>query len=221
MGQVIDIFSRQGLERDFNSVADSYADQLIEYDPEMPIALELFVGLDKSMLLKDCWVPLSWYKNGILVLVDDPLDQEKLAAIQTVLKSEWVILAAGTKESIRACIHRSFSQLEIDEFFSNMMSGKEPVDVTKLVDILITEAYTKGASDICFESSAVSGNNRVLFWMDGVYREYMTISEAVAFDVLKRIRIIAILDAGDRELTKVGYHNIRCHFYFCVWKNFL
>ena len=60
MGQVIDIFSRRKLGKDFIGESDSYEGQLIEYDPEMPIALELFVGLDKSILLDGCWVPLSW-----------------------------------------------------------------------------------------------------------------------------------------------------------------
>ncbi|MGB5745863.1 MAG: hypothetical protein WBM69_02700 [Desulfobacterales bacterium] len=69
MSQVIDIFSRQGLEKDFNGAPDSYEGQLIEYDPEMPIALELFVSLYKSILLDGCWVPLSWDEKGVVVLV--------------------------------------------------------------------------------------------------------------------------------------------------------
>ena len=62
MSQTIDIFSRRELEKDFTGASDSYECQLIEYDPEMPIAQELFVGLDKSILLDGCWVPLCvWY----------------------------------------------------------------------------------------------------------------------------------------------------------------
>ncbi len=170
----------------------------------MPIALELFVGLDKSVLIDGTWVPLSWDEKGIKVIVDDPSNPEKRAAIKNVLKTEWVIFTAGVKEDIEACINRSFSQLKIDDFFSRAMSGKEPIDAAKLVDILISEAHTKGASDIFFESPAVSGQNRVLFWMDGVYREYMTLTEVVAYDVVKRIKSMANLDTSDRELAKVG-----------------
>ena len=77
MGQVIDIVSRLDLEVNHGGESDSYEGQFIEYDPEMPVALELFGGLDKSMLLNGSWVPLSWDENGIVVLVDDPLDMEK------------------------------------------------------------------------------------------------------------------------------------------------
>jgi type II secretory ATPase GspE/PulE/Tfp pilus assembly ATPase PilB-like protein len=156
-------------------------------------------------------VPLSWDEKGVVVLVDDPSDSQKKEIIKTELKTEWVIFATGIKEDIEAFINRSFSQMEIDDFFSRAMSGKEPIDVTKLVDILITEAYTKGASDIYFESSALSGENRVPFWMDGVYREYMTLEEVVAFDVVKRIKSMANLDAGDRQLAKAGHIIFKNH----------
>ena len=109
----------------------------------MPIALELFVGLDKSVLIDGTWVPLSWDEKGIKVIVDEPSNPEKRAAIKNVLKTEWVIFTAGVKEDIEACINRSFSQLKIDDFFSRAMSGKEPIDAAKLVDILISEATPK------------------------------------------------------------------------------
>lgn len=117
----------------------------------------------------------------------------------------------GIKEEIEAFINRSFRQLEIDDFLSKAVSGEAPIDVAKLVDIIISEAYTKGATDICFESSAVSGKNRVLFWMDGVYREYMTLQEAVAFDVVKKIKSMANLDVRDRELAKVRHLIFKSH----------
>jgi len=211
MGRVIDFFSRRELDKEFNDAPDTNTGLLLEYDPEMPVALELFLGLDKSILLDGCWVPLSWDEKGIVVLVDDPSDMEKREVIRTALKTEWVIFASGIKEDIESFINRSFSQLEIDDFLSKAMSGEDAIDVTRLVDIIVTEAYTKGASDIYLESSAVSGKNRVLFWLDGVYREYMTVPEAVAFDVVKRIKSMANFDAKNRELAKVGHMIFKNH----------
>ena len=205
MGRVIHIFSRQELEENSNGEPDSSECQFIENDPEMPMAPELFIDLDRSNLLDDCWVPLSWDENGIVVLVDDPSDTEKQAAIQTSLKTKKIIFAFGIKEDIEAFINRSFSDLEMHDFLSKAMAGEGPIDVPKLVDIIITEAYTRSVFDIYFESSALSGKNRVLFWMDGVYREYMTLPEVVAYDVVKRIKSMANLDVKDRELAKVGH----------------
>ena len=170
MGQVIEIFSHQELEENSNGEPDSSECQFIEYDPEMPIADELFTDLDRSNLLDDCWVPLSWDENGIVVLVDDPLDLEKQAIVKTALKTKKIIFATGVKEDIEAFINRSFSDLEMHDFLSKAMSGEGPIDVPKLVDFIIAKAYSHSASDIYFESSAVSGENRVLFWLDGVYQ---------------------------------------------------
>ena len=42
--------------------------------------------------------------------------------------------------------------------------------------------------------------------MDGrVYREYMTVPEVVAYDVVKRLKSMANLDVCDRELAKIGH----------------
>ena len=216
MGRVIDIFSHQKIEargklsssHSLDSVSvQNINRRLITYDPQMPIALEAFASLNKSILLSECWVPLTWDKNGIVVLVDDPSDLEKKASIKAAFETDRMIYAFGSKDDIKAFINRAFAELEELDFLLSAMSGKEPVDVAKLVDIIISKAYTLGISDIWFESSAsaLSGKNRVLFWMGGVYREYMTLEEVVAFDVVKRIKSIANLDAGDRQLAKVGH----------------
>ncbi len=57
MGQVIEIFSRQELEENSNGKPDSSECQIIEYDPQMPVAPELFTDLDRSNLFDDCWFP--------------------------------------------------------------------------------------------------------------------------------------------------------------------
>jgi hypothetical protein len=111
MSKVIDIFSRLALDLNVRGVSDSYEGHLIEYDPQMPITLELFAGLDKAKLIEGCWVPLSWDEKGVVVLVDDPLDIDKQAIIKTELKTEWINFATGIKKDIEAFINRSFSQL--------------------------------------------------------------------------------------------------------------
>lgn len=184
MGRVFDIFSHREIAEDFRDKWNPYDGQIVEYDPEMPVATEMFTELDKSILLKDCWVPLSWDENGIVVLVDDPSDLEKQAAIHTALKPIKIIFVIGTKEDIEAFISRSFKELEMNDFLSKAMSGKGPIDEIKLVDLIIAEAYTKGVSDIYFEWSEMYFENRVLFHMSGEYQKYMTVAETVAYDVV-------------------------------------
>jgi tetratricopeptide (TPR) repeat protein len=42
------------------------------YDPQHPVPFELLSKLKKSFLLNELWVPLSWSKDGMEILVDDP-----------------------------------------------------------------------------------------------------------------------------------------------------
>ena len=166
------------------SLSSYHGCKFITDDPQMPVALEMFTDLDKSILLNGCWVPLSWDQKGIVVLVDDPSDVEKQAMIKTVLRTEWIIFAVGIKEDIEALIHRSFYQLEIDDFVTELVSEKKPIDIKRLVNALISEAYLKGASDIHFEWSVSPDKNRIEFRMDRVLREYMTVSDAEADDIV-------------------------------------
>ena len=53
MGQIIDFYSRQVIDERLNG-------DFVAYDPQIPIAIEIFIDLDKSVLLEGCWVPLSW-----------------------------------------------------------------------------------------------------------------------------------------------------------------
>ena len=90
MGKIIDFYSRKA-NRDCND------GDCVAYDPEMPISIEIFTDLDKSVLLDDCWVPLSWDVNGIVVLIDDYRDEHKKARIKKELRTQWVIFRIGTK----------------------------------------------------------------------------------------------------------------------------
>ena len=106
MGRVIDIFSHQKIEDRGNLTSNHSLDsvskqiennRLITYDPQMPIAHEIFADLDKSVLLSESWVPLTWDKNGVVVLVDDPSDLEKKASIEAALETDKAILAIWSK----------------------------------------------------------------------------------------------------------------------------
>jgi len=179
--------------------------EFIAYDPEMPIATEVFKDLHLSLLLKDCWFPLSWDENGIIVLVNDPSNPGKREIIKEALQTKKIIYAVGIKEDIETFINQSVEPLEICDLVSAAEAGERPIDVKKIVDIMFSEAYKKGASAIHFESSEIPENSRVLFSIDGEYLEYMTVPGDVANDIVKRIKSMANLDAEDARLSKIGH----------------
>jgi type II secretory ATPase GspE/PulE/Tfp pilus assembly ATPase PilB-like protein len=73
------------------------------------------------------------------------------------------------------------------------------------MDTIIADAYLKGATGIRFDSSTSPGESNVLFQMNGVMREYMTIPVAEADNMVKRIKLMANLDVEDLCLPKIGH----------------
>ncbi|MDJ0817306.1 MAG: hypothetical protein QNJ58_13945 [Desulfobacterales bacterium] len=116
------------------SLSIFYDCQFIAFDPEMPIATEMFHDLDKSLLLNDCWVPISWDQKGIVVLVSDPFDPDLRAIIETVFESCPIFYAVGIKEDIECFISLSFVQLAIDKVFYDADCSESHCDITAVVD---------------------------------------------------------------------------------------
>ncbi len=58
------------------------------YDASFPVPVELLANLKKTFLPNEIWVPLSWDKNGMEVLIDDPRDLNKTDNIKTLMKTD-------------------------------------------------------------------------------------------------------------------------------------
>ena len=71
-----------------------------EFDPEAPVPVELTNKLKKSFLLYYVWVPLSWDKSGVEILVDDPKDLRKTDHIKALMTNQKINLSIGIKEDI-------------------------------------------------------------------------------------------------------------------------
>ena len=112
--------------------------EFIAHDPDMPVATEMFQDLFRTALLNDCWVPISWDDDGIVVLVDDPFDFAKKAIIEITFEFCPIFYAVGIKEDIEAIINMSFDQLEIDKLFLATECAMHTSDATEIVgDIII------------------------------------------------------------------------------------
>ncbi|MCK5418821.1 MAG: hypothetical protein KAI93_09955, partial [Desulfobacterales bacterium] len=70
------------------------------FDPEAPVPVELTNKLKKSFLLYYVWVPLSWDKSGVEILVDDPKDLRKTDHIKALMTNQKINLSIGIKEDI-------------------------------------------------------------------------------------------------------------------------
>jgi len=223
---LIDVFhiSRQSIGKSFSLF---YNCPFKEYDPKIPVPVELLSRLKKTFLLNEYWVPLSWEKNKIEILVDDPRNLSKTDNIKTLMGTGNMNFSVAIREDIQEFIQRFFSndperpadnvEESLDNFdFPDVSfeeeqdeAGSDEVDeassqVVKLVDQFIIAAYRKNASDIHIEPSPVSRITTIRFRMDGLCQEYMKVPNSMVRGIVSRIKIMAHLDIAEKRLPQDG-----------------
>jgi hypothetical protein len=169
------------------------------FDPAVPTPFELLVNLKKPFLLNEMWVPISWSKDGVEVLVDDPRDLGKTDNIKTLMKTTKVQVTVAIREDIQAFINHFFEKGPATETPTPQEKAIDDIDfpdirfeeeqeelaveevdggssqVVRLVDQVIIAAYRKNASDIHIEPSVGTKATAIRFRLDGVCQEYMKI----------------------------------------------
>lgn len=200
------------------------------YDPETPIPVELIRNLKKAFLLQDAWVPISWDKDGVEILVEDPNDLTKIDHIRALIRARKHIFSVGFREDIDSYIKSFFdgkkqalnegaaSDFSTDEFEMPDIVFEEEEDtgdideqydeasgqVVKLVDQVLVAAYRKNSSDIHVEPSPVNRATTIRFRLDGVCQEYLQVPNSMARGIISRIKIMSNLDISERRLPQDG-----------------
>ena len=199
-----------------------------EFDPKVPVPVELIGNLKKPFLLHDLWVPLSWGKSGVEILIDDPGDLRKTGLIRGLTKTKKINICVGIKEDIQKFIslffekkteeatHDMIAELDMipdisfeEEEEEEETGMTEEVDetssqVVRLVDQIIVTALRKNASDIHVEPSPITSKTTIRFRLDGVCQEYIQVPNSMARGVLSRLKIMAGIDIAERRLPQDG-----------------
>lgn len=199
------------------------------YDSSFPIPVELLSNLKQSFLLNELWIPLSWGKEGVEILVDDPRNLNKTDNIRTLMKTGKINFSVAIREDIIEFIRHFFNQ-------GNAMAGEVSMDdsledfdmlpdvqfeeeeeeavvdqvdeassqVVKLVDQTIIAAYRQNASDIHIEPSPITKATDIRFRLDGVCQNYMKVPNSMVRGIVSRIKIMSNLDIAERRLPQDG-----------------
>ncbi|HUT69169.1 MAG TPA: GspE/PulE family protein [Desulfatiglandales bacterium] len=200
------------------------------YDPALPTPVELIRNLKKPFLMHELWVPLSWGKEGIEILIDDPKDLNKTDHIRALVKTKKINFSVAIKEDIEPYIKRFFDEQKSESAAPspNIMEGFDLIpditfeedeegaeieealfdetssQVVSLVDQIFIAAYRKNASDIHFEPSPESRVTTVRFRIDGVCQNYTKVPNSMVRAIIIRIKIMAALDITEKRLPQDG-----------------
>jgi len=212
-----------------NSLSYYYGCPFRTYDPTLPTPVELMGNLKKTFLLNEQWVPLSWGKEGVEILINDPRDLSKTDHIKALIKTKKINFSVAIKEDIDALIKLFFdekrtkgilSEEDMIEAFDLIpdVSFEEEEDleeqrdefdeasgqVVKLVDQAIITAYRKNASDIHVEPSPITKATTIRFRIDGVCQDYIKVPNSMARGIISRVKIMSNLDIAERRLPQDG-----------------
>jgi type II secretory ATPase GspE/PulE/Tfp pilus assembly ATPase PilB-like protein len=201
-----------------------------DYDSALAAPVELLSNLKKTFLLNEYWVPISWDKEGVEVLVDDPRDLNKTDNIKALMKTSRINFTVAIREDIEKYIAQFFDggsqtgenktvdqtledfdiipdvsfeeeeEEEIEDEGYDEASGK----IVKLVDQVIIAAYRKNSSDIHIEPSSISKSTTIRFRLDGVCQEYMKVPNSMVRGIISRVKIMSNLDIAERRLPQDG-----------------
>ncbi len=204
-----------------------YGCKFRSFDPTVPAPVELLANLKMAFLLNELWIPISWSKEGIEVLVDDPRNLNKTDNIKALMKTARINFTVAIREDIQLFVRHFFDKdrtaeqppeeeaaPDIDIIDVSFEEEKEEVvadsvdesssQVVKLVDQVIIAAYRKNASDIHIEPSVVTKATTIRFRLDGVCQEYMKVPNAMVRGIVSRIKIMSNLDIAERRLPQDG-----------------
>ncbi len=209
------------------SLSGYYGCPFRSFDPALPIPVELIRNLKKAFLLHDLWVPLSWERNEVEILIDDPNDLRKTGQIKGLIKTNKIILSVGIKEDIVQFISHFFDR-KVEEPVEDMIEELEMIpdiafeeedeeeeleeefmdesssQVVKFVDQVVVAARRMNASDIHIEPSPITKNTQVRIRMDGVCHEYAKVPNSMARGIISRLKIMGNLDIAERRLPQDG-----------------
>jgi type II secretory ATPase GspE/PulE/Tfp pilus assembly ATPase PilB-like protein len=198
------------------------------FDPSFPMSPELLTHLKKAFLLNELWIPLSWSKDGVEVLVDDPRNLNKTDNIKALMKTNKINFSVAIREDILEFIRHAFDQDQSTQSTSSQEDSFDDFDlipdvsfeeederiveeadesssqVVKLVDQFIIAAYRKNASDIHIEPSPITKATTIRFRLDGVCQEYLKVPNSMVRGIVSRIKIMSNLDIAERRLPQDG-----------------
>jgi len=220
--------SKQALGKSFSLFYDT---KFRDYDASFTVPVELLSNLKKAFLLNEYWVPMSWDKDGVEILVDDPRDLNKTDNIKTLMKTNRINFTVAIREDIEQYIRHFFDgdqptsdkqavtqtvddfnlipDVAFEEEEEEQIPEEEGFDeasgkIVKLVDQVIIAAYRKNASDIHIEPSSITKSTTIRFRLDGVCQEYMKVPNSMVRGIVSRVKIMSNLDIAERRLPQDG-----------------
>lgn len=198
---------------------------------KMEADLNAVASVSSDLIQKYQVLPLRSDETSITIAISDPLAFEALDMLRFVLSKKIVAVVAMPSQissKIQSLSNMSDAFVvsdQMEEILSTIQIDSieeavpDPMDLTiardgdsgvaKLVNQIIFDAYSRGASDIHIEPDGDEQEVMVRFRIDGICETYRKFSTALRSRLVARLKIMTQLDITERRKPQDGKIRIR------------
>ncbi len=202
------------------ALSEYYRVPLIQYNERVPIPGDLLTGLRIPFLKRNCWVPIKRDDEKIVIAIDNPFHLQKIDTIKLMFSGQQLGFHVALREDILLFINLFFQgeseQRDIDEILGELAIEGEEIEeaesrvteedsaIVQLVNKIILDAYSRGASDIHVEPYPGKKNTEIRFRIDGMCHLYQTVPYSYRAAIVSRLKIMSDLDIAERRRPQDG-----------------
>jgi len=194
--------------------------ELAKFDVD-PVALK---AVPEDLVRAHHFLPLCYDAGRLVVAVADPLDETLLATVRFRTDCAVIAVLATADDIERAVVAyygRPAAQFEAQKIAEQLGCEMQESDkpemliretdstLVRLVNKIIIDAHSSGASDIHIESNPGRGSVLVRFRNDGELCEYLKLPYNFRSALISRVKIMADIDISEHRQAQDGRINFR------------
>jgi len=204
------------------ALAKFYGVPYVAHKPDRVKPLDLLKNLKRDYVEQNQWLPLEESAEGIVIVSIDPEHVRSNRILANIFPKARFTFRVTTRHDFRQMLDLFYGAQEDTTSVGDLLSGMEEgedegIDVVdselsaavdnelvKLVNKIIIDAYSQGASDIHIEPRPGKEKTLIRFRKDGALEPYIEIPASYRSALAARIKIMCDLDISERRKPQDG-----------------
>jgi type II secretory ATPase GspE/PulE/Tfp pilus assembly ATPase PilB-like protein len=194
------------------------------YKPDRVKPMDLLKNLKREYVEANQWLPIDDTKEGLVVLCLDPERIRSSRIASNVFPKARIVYKVTTQKEFKETVNLFYGAEaadsgNIDELLSGLedeatevndagstdeVSAAADNELVKLVNKVIIDAYSQGASDIHVEPYPGKAKTEIRFRKDGNLAPYIEVPASYRAALAARIKIMCDLDISEKRKPQDG-----------------
>jgi type II secretory ATPase GspE/PulE/Tfp pilus assembly ATPase PilB-like protein len=197
----------------------------VRYEPFRPDRvkpMDLLKNLKREYVESNQWLPIDDTKDGLVVMCLDPERIRSSRIASNVFPKARILYKVTTQKEFRETLNHFYGAEaldsgNIDDLLSDLsdesaetadpndeVSAAADNELVKLVNKVIIDAYSQGASDIHIEPYPGKAKTEIRFRKDGNLAPYIEVPASYRSAIAARIKIMCDLDISEKRKPQDG-----------------